>query len=354
MKALGIWLLLAWTGWCSLTHGEGIPGTVEWSDGRKSEGVLSLTPGKDIRLFEDKSQASLRLADIRTITLIPEKEEMREGFYFPEPGKAAQEKTGEIYPTRGLRAKIILLDGRVLEGHLYTTMLYVEKADDTTEKIPLLAKQTGKVGQKLADISYPALITLQSANQTSSLRLDLSKSGLKNIESLVVVSKPDLTILDARRDGQKTMSWSIPFGDPSRILFAAVCSDGIHVSWPDASNAEATQAVEASLSTMRDFYDVKKLVGCFFDAGKGDVYSLVLLSRTEKTHSFEKGKEPWTLVILRWKYDPEEKKTTLLNRVPITSGRTEATAQPPSVFKESALFSALSPVSANSPKEVSP
>ncbi|MDD5262816.1 MAG: hypothetical protein PHD76_13300 [Methylacidiphilales bacterium] len=332
-------------------HADGIPGKVEWSDGRKITGPISLTPGKDIRLFEGTAQVSLRLADIRLIEMIPEKEEMREGFAFIEPGQARTEKTGEVYPVRYLHAKIALRDGKVLEGHLYTTVLYVETGD-TAEKVVLLAKQTGKEGQKIEDVPYPASIRFDSASSAASSQMDLAQAGLAGVSRIVVVSKPDLTLLDAVASGGGAMSWTIPFGEPSRILFAVESPDGIHVAWPvslEAASAEASRAVEASLVAMRDFYDVKKLIGCFYEADKEDVYALVMLSRAAQTHSFEKGKEPWTLAVLRWKYDADEKKTTLLNRMAISTGRSAGDVKPPVVFKDEKLLFLITPAKERTP-----
>ncbi len=332
-------------------HADGIPGKIEWSDGRKITGPISLTPGKDIRLFEATGQISLRLADIHLIEMIPEKEEVREGFAFIEPGQARTEKTGEVYPVRYLRAKIALRDGKVLEGHLYTTVLYVETGD-TAEKVVLLAKQTGKEGQKIEDVPYPTSIRFDGASSSASSQIDLTRAGLAGVSRIVVISKPDLTLLDAPASGGGTMSWTVPFGETERILFAVESPDGIHVAWPvslEAASTEASRAVEASLVAMRDFYDVKKLMGCFYEADKEDVYALVMLSRSAQTHSFEKGKEPWTLAVLRWKYDADEKKTTLLNRAAISTGRSAGDVKPPAVFKDEKLLSMITPAKERAP-----
>jgi hypothetical protein len=320
-----------------------VPGSVEWSDGRKVDGDLSLTPGKDIRLFEVKTQASIRLEDVKEIAMTPEKEEMREGYYFTEAGQAAQTKTGEIYPVRYFKAKITLKDGKVLEGHLYTTVLYLEGAEKT-EKVVLLAKQTGQLNQKIESIVYPKSIRLNvSGTTTATCRIDLTTDKLTGIRSITVISLPDLALLDAAPEAKDKPAWSIPFGDPKRVIFAVEAADGIHVAWPAANDPEAARAVEASLasSDMRDFYDKRTLLGCAGDSESGDVFSLVLMERDTNTHSFAKDKIPWTIAVLRWKYIPEEKKTTLLNRVMIATGRNEGSSKPPVVFKSADLLSRI-------------
>jgi len=269
-----------------------------------------------------------------------EKEEMREGFYFPNAGQATQAKTGEVYPTREIRTEITLADGKVLVGHLFTTTVYVE-TDDTTEKVVLMAKQTGTDGQKLADLTYPTLIHFDSAAPSAgSSQIDLTQAGLPGLQapSLVVVAKPDLGLPPPQQVEGKPI-WTVPLGDPTKLLFAVQAADGVHVAWPSQEADPAIQqAVTASLATMQDFYDTRTLLGCFAEADSGDVYSLVMMKRLATTYSFSADKIPWSLVILRWKYDPDEKKTTLLNRVPLATGRAEGNSPLPSVFKNEALL----------------
>ncbi len=48
------------------------------------------------------------------------------------------------------------------------------------------------------------------------------------------------------------------------------------------------------------------------------------------------------MAILRWKYNADEKKTSLLSRVNLVTGRIEGNSQPPAVFKEEALLKDVS------------
>src|SRR5271156_1681793 len=162
----------------------GRAGSVEWSDGRKQAGAISLTPGKDLRLFTSTEPVSLSLDEVKEIRFKPEKEEMREGFYFPTPGQATQAKTGEVYPVRYLQTEITLADGKVVEGHLMTTTFYVEN-DDATEKVVVMAKQTGADGQKLADLAYPTLIRFDAgAPSAGSSQIDLTQAGFADVHQI--------------------------------------------------------------------------------------------------------------------------------------------------------------------------
>ncbi len=325
---------------------DGRPGSVEWSNGRKLAGAISLSPGKDLRLFTQGSQASLKLDEVREIRFRPEKEEMQEGFYFPDAGQATQVKTGEIYPVRQLQTKITLSDGKVLEGHLFTTTLYVE-TDNGTEKIVLMAKQTGANGQKMADLFYPTEIRFDAGASSGASQIDLTHSGFSDAKQIVVVARPDLGLLPASQVEGKQV-WTVPMGDPTRILFSVQTADGLHVAWPDAPAApDIQQAITASLKVMQDFYDTRTLLACFADAD--DVSSLVMMKRTGITNGFSADRQPWSLVILRWKYDSTGKKATLLNRAALATGRSDSNSPLPEVFKKEALLMDISTLNPPAP-----
>lgn len=318
-------------------------GTVEWSDGKKASGALSLSPGKDFRLFTSDTQVSVRIEDLKEIRFTPEKEEIREGFIFPEPGKAAKEKTGDVYPVRYFKTQLTLINGKVLEGHLFTTVLYLE-GEDNTQKVVLLAKLTGKNGEKVEDIIYPSVISFDPVPaSTAACLIDLSDSTLPEIQKIVSFTLPDLTLLHIDPVPDKKNTWRVPFGDASRILYTLACKDGYHAAWPSHTNPEIQKAVQDALNVMEDFYDVHEIVACYTDEDNGDVFSLTMLKRMGKTHSFSTDKKPWSLVVLRWKYDPDEKKATLLNRAQIDIGRVEGEQTFPKIFLDADLLKQIHP-----------
>jgi hypothetical protein len=333
--------------WCGVARADGRAGAVEWSDGHKLAGAISLTPGKDLRLFTSTSQVSLSLDEVKEIRFTPEKEEMWEGFYFPNAGQATQVKTGEVYPIRYLQAHVTLADGQVVEGHLFTTTFYVE-TDDATEKVVVMAKQTGANGQKLDDLVYPTAIRFDAGGASAgSAQIDLTQAGFADMHPPVIMVQPDLAPPPMEQAPGKPI-WTVPVTDPQKIIFAVEASDGIHVAWSDAeADPSMKQAVETGLKVMRDFYDTRTLLGCFGDADADDVYSLVMMKRLGKTVNGngtpgDPNIIPWSLVILRWKYDPEQKKATLLNRVLLAMGRQGGNSAPPVVFKQAELLRDIS------------
>ena len=346
---------------------DGIPGSVKWSDGRTLAGAISLASGKELRLFTDSTQVSLPLTEIKEIQFKPEKEEMFEGFYFPNAGQATQAKTGEIYPVRYLKTEITLANGKIVTGHLFTTTFYVE-TDDATEKVVVMAKQTGANGQKLTDVIYPTLIHFDGgASSAGFAQIDLTQSGITPLQPPVILVRPDLSVPPTDQTEGKPI-WTVPAANPQQLLFAVEANDGVHVSWPGGDGgrrgvgntpAGATelppadvdpairQAVDAGLATMHEFFDTRASLGSFADGDTGDVYSLVLLKRAGKTvdgngDSLKAGQAPWSLVMLRWKYDADQKKVTLLNRALLKIGGMKGNLQPPQVFKEPGLLKDIS------------
>jgi hypothetical protein len=332
---------------CAPARADGRTGTVEWSDGHKQTGTLSLTPGKDLRLFTATQSVSLSLEQVKEIVFKTEKEEMWEGFYFPNAGQATQVKTGEVYPIRYLKTQITLADGKVIEGHLFTTTIYVE-TDDATDKVVLMAKQTGTNGQKLADLRYPTAIRFDVSGSASEASIiDLTQSGLVGTKPPVIVEKPDLTFPSAEQADGKPV-WTVDGLNPGQILFSVEAADGIHVAWP-ATEADPgrLQAVDTAVKVMRDFYDTRASLGSFADPDAGDIYSLVMMKRIGKSVNADgtpadPNATPWSLVLLRWKYDPDEKKATLLNRVLLVQGRQQGNSPLPAVFKQPELLQAIS------------
>jgi hypothetical protein len=333
-------LALAW-----LPRAEARPGTVTWSDGKKLTGDLTLTPGKQLKIFAGGAPVELPLEETRQLRFSPEKETMQDGFYFPNAGQATQAKTGDVYPLRYIHTQIVLPDGRTLEGHLFTTVLYVQNADGT-QKVVLEAKQTGADGQKLADLPYPVAIDFSDSAAGAS-RLDLSHETIPGAQTPVVIVEPQLAPVSLQ-PGSGPQNWTLPSPDPQKLLVSVQGSDGLHVGWPALDADPAIVAtVQTGLKTLQDFYDTRTLLGT--QASDDDVYSLVMMQRRGKTYSFATGKIPWSLVVLHWKYDADANKVSLVNRASLAMGRATDAGSPPPVLKTPALMNDILPPIPNAP-----
>jgi hypothetical protein len=347
MKTLA-WLILILAA-CPSARANDRTGVVEWSDGHKQAGAISLTAGKMLRVFVGDHQVSLSIDEVKAIHLTPEKEQMWEGFYFPNAGQATQVKTGEVYPIRYLKAEVSLGNGQVVAGHLSTTVFYVEGDDGTAQKVVVEAKQSGANGEKMADLLYPTTIRFDSgAASSGSSVIDLTQAGLKMVKPPVILTQPDLTAPAAEQTPGKPI-WTMPVDDPAKLFFSVEASDGIHVAWPDGNiDPLVDTAVDKGVHDLRDFYDTRTVLGSFLGQEASDVYSLVMLKRLAKSLNgdatpFPSDETPWSLVLLRWKYDADAKKVTLLNRAMLAIGRIDLKNPEPKIFREPALLRDIQP-----------
>ncbi len=329
-----------------LAHADGRPGAITFSDGRTQAGGLYLSPGKSLRIYtSDTKTVSLSLDQVKEMRLKVEKEEMRDGFYFPTPGQATQAKTGDHYPVRYLAADITLADGKAVSGHLLTTMLYLAN-DDGTQKVPLMAKLTGEDGQKIDDLVYPQDIRFDSsAPAAGSCTIDLTQAGFVPKAAPVIFAKPDLTLLSATQIEGK-QAWTVATDHPESVLFSVEAADGIHVSWPnDNAGPDVVKAVQDGLTNMHDFYDSRVLLGCVGE--DDDIYALVMLKRKGSMVygsglPVTNGMIPWTVVEMHFNYDATAKKVALLTRTSLAVGRVEDNSPAPVVLKQPELLRDIS------------
>ena len=315
------------------------PGTVSWSDGKKTAGDLTLTPGKQLKLFTSGQPVEIPLEECKNLRFTPEKENTEHGFYFPEAGQTAKKMTGDVYPTRYIHTAITLPDGKVIEGHLFTCVLYVQADDGTAQKAVLEAKQTGQDGQKVEDIPFITAIDFTDAAGGEST-LDLSKENIPGAQTPIVVSKPDLAPVSLQA-GASAQTWSLPAPDPAKLVLSVQAPDGFHVAWPAQEADPATvAAVQVGLKNMQDFYDTRTLLGTMID--DDEIYSLTMLSRKGAMYDTAAGVVPWSLVVLHWKFDPTNTKVNLVNRASMGMGRASNSGPPPPVLKSTSLLGDIS------------
>ena len=115
----------------------------------------------------------------------------------------------------------------------------------------------------------------------------------------------------------------------------------------ESFNPEWVAAVEDSFKVMQEFYDTRTVLGCFLEPETEDLYSLVLMQRLKKSVDgggtpLPEDKKPWDVAVLRWKYEAETKKTTLLGRVQLIMGRSDAQVGLPVVIKDPDLYRVVS------------
>jgi hypothetical protein len=328
---------------------------VYFSDGKVLTGKISLTSGQSFKLNipeggklkttdmvtgEDVQYGKVRrfgLEPVREIRFYPEKEEMARKWKFIEETKydektakadyspAAKAYSGQPYPLRYLAATVIFNSGESLEGHLYTTTVYLG-TEEKMHRLILRSKQRGEQGSTLDDLVYVNRIKLldEGMNVAPKVTVKFTDMYFGPKDAVQAVTKESLTPVPTTvTDINDTCIVESAFGEE---FYLAVRKDGKYiVGWPEDLPAvrDSGQAgqdkklfalAQDHLKRQRDFYNDKELLGVVKSKDGHEVLTLVNLRRkVAPTHFGAIGGEwdkklatvvePWRLSIWRWKYD---------------------------------------------------
>ncbi len=296
MRVMGLVIPLILLSSLELRSETNRPGQVQFSNGDTAEGMFSLTPGCELKLHMGSVLKSLPISQVQEILLGPEKESMERKWRFEEAGRTEKKYWGEPYPVREIHATITMADGTSYRGHLYTTVLYLEEAEQTT-KIVLRAKDKGTEGQTFNDLIYPVRITFTDKTMTGPGKITI-QPALSNVTELVVLTPGALLRISAPPvPGTKEFQLA---GLTMTNPFTAYKTDSaFYVEWSANTNIELSAKVRQALKDSRDFFDDKQLLG--LQRQGDDVYSLLMLSRQAHTTLDQEASQPWRLEIWRWK-----------------------------------------------------
>jgi hypothetical protein len=277
-------------------------GKIEFSDSNVLSGVISLTPGSELKIEAGPAIRVLALDRVREIRFAPEKEEMERAWRFKEAGQTAKEFFGDPYPVRSLAATVTLGDGEKITGHLYTTVLYIANGDNA-QKVILPAKQTGQEDETFQQLVYAKLISFgDSAAATATVKLKLSGLGAK--PEVIAITRGALVRLEAK-PGERPGEFEMPSPLGKEFFLAAKSGQNILIGWPKAADENITALVRGAMTNSEDFFDDRRILGAFEDATNSEIYSLVFAARKGKTTLDETRSQPWRLEIYRWKLDDD-------------------------------------------------
>jgi hypothetical protein len=340
------------------TEQEGSSGrkaAVYFSDGRVLTGEISLTPGRSFKLNipeggklktrdmvtgEDVQYGKVRnftFEPVREIRFYPEKEEMRRSWRFIETtdyneetaeadySPAAKEYSGKPYPLRYLAATVIFNSDETLQGHLYTSTVYL-KTKEKRHRVVLRSKQRGEKGISLGDLVYVSRIKLLDEGKDIAARVYVKFSDMcfGPEDAVQAVTKESLTPIPTKMtEKDDTCAVESAFGEE---FYLAVRKDGKYVvGWPEEQAKDLFKVAADHIKRQRDFYNDKKLLGVTFGKDGKEVLTLVSLRRrVAPTHFGKIGGEwdrelgtvvePWRLSIWRWKYDRRNQELILSSR----------------------------------------
>jgi len=330
------------------------PAAVYLSNGEVFTGDVSLTPGRSFKLNIPKA-GELKTSDmitgedvqygkVRTFTFQPvreiefyaEREEMTRDWRFIETTKydektgeadyspAKKEYSGQPHPVRYLAANVTFASGESLQGHLYTTTIYLKTKDKTLRWV-LRSKEQGKEGQSLEDLVYVERIRMLDQQKDVAAQVKVKFAGVKlgPKDAVQALTRESLTPVPTRVTGVDTCVVTSTLGEN---FYLAVRQDGKYVvGWPAQKDAELFALAQDHLSRTRDFYNERQLLGAVLGKDGQEVLTLLNLRRRVAPTNFgeiggewDKERkalvEPWRLSIWRWKYDRQNRELALTER----------------------------------------
>jgi hypothetical protein len=227
---------------------------------------------------------------------------MAASWRFPEPGKPFKELVGKPYPVRELSATVVLADGSIINGHLHTTVGYLEGADGTRAKVLIPSKQLGTSEQTLEQLVYPVRVVVACAEAPAvprRLLLPVSAGAIAEAAVLAGTSLVRHPVALGRGDA------ALPPGIQPPAMVAVRGRDGLTAGWPapGADDAALRARLAPALAALPDFMDDRRLLGVWQPPGDDCLLTLLLLRRTGSTTG-DPAAKPWRLEVWRWRGDP--------------------------------------------------
>lgn len=312
---------------------------IHFSDSRESTAHLQLQPRRRLRFhIAGGGIRQLDLDAVRELRFRPRRELLEQKWRFKTAGQTAKEKWGEPVPIRDLACTALLRDGATLEGHLYTTVFYLE-TEAGVEKLVVKAQQRGEAGTRLENLVYVTRIVLPAPAGTSPaggawFLAPPAGFGATDAAALLL---PGLEKLRGQRGPEKRFAFATTLGQPAVI--ALTSPREVRVGWPpDTVPEDLTRAVEDALAAAKDFFDERTLLGVYRPDDDATLFALLRLHRRGKTSLGGGRSQPWRLGIWRLKRDPESGQMMIAARGMLARGRLKAADAPPPFVLTPQLF----------------
>ncbi len=273
---------------------------VAWSDGQSADGRIRTGGDGRVRLHDGARLREWSLPELAALTCEPATQRMERAWRFIEAGKTAKEFHGEPYPVIELEARATLRDGRVVPGHLMTSVFYIESGD-TTRKLVIRHQLKGQPGQGFGDLVYPCRMEFADPAVATLPTLRVQVEALAGCQpELAWVWRSPATVAGrVTRTEPGVFSVEIDGADPVIAL-----RDGlsIAVGWPGSGDATLRARLAQGIADVKDFFDDRRLLAVASNATDVTVaYSLVLVSRAGRTTLAAAASQPWRLEVWRWR-----------------------------------------------------
>jgi hypothetical protein len=185
--------------------------------------------------------------------------------------------------------------GESLQGHLYTTTIYLKTKDKTLRWV-LRSKEQGKEGQSLDDLVYVEHIRMLDPQKDMAAQVQVKLTGVKlgPKDAVQALTRESMTPVQTKITGQDTCVVASTFGED---FYLALRQNGKYiVGWPAQKDAELFALAQDHLKRTRDFYNERQLLGATLSSNGREVLTLVNLQgaapTTSKSAGVGKGRGP--------------------------------------------------------------
>ncbi len=259
--------------------------SVEMSDGRTVAGQVALV--NDQLIIHNDAQAkkyTVRLAEMKQLESLVEKESMEKKWFFKEDGRDEKVYTGEVYPVRYFNTRVTFGDGRTLEGHIIGTTALLKLGDDAPERLFLTRQMEGKVGQKLNDLVYVKRIALkgEAAGVLGRISGTIRLPAGEKLAGVIAINCQDDTSLSAELADDGAFKFTECTGGAYDLV---VLSD--RAIYAGFSAEKAAGGARLGAGTLKEISDWSRNVRDFFDShdplyGAGNLERAYVLVRMER------------------------------------------------------------------------
>ena len=142
------------------------PGTLTLSNGQVLKGLVTLTRGRKLEVFEDAANKwhRLELAEIRRLDNEVERETEEKEWRWKESGSDVKIYTGRTYVDRKYRLRVTPAGGQAgFVGHIRGTVIYVQPPAEEPRRFFLRQDERGDFGRKPDDMIYVRSVVLETA-----------------------------------------------------------------------------------------------------------------------------------------------------------------------------------------------
>jgi hypothetical protein len=165
MKLLFTTVISMLTG-LSVTAGRWETAKVEFSDGRKCEGKLSVMGSRPLTITPTgaKYQQKILLRDIISLRQVVREQSMNRPWIYKEAGKVEKMYLEGKYPFINFTTEILLTNGKIIRGDIVSVAFKFK--GNGPRKIFMTRQLKGKVGEKMEAMVYPARISFNNRRTT--------------------------------------------------------------------------------------------------------------------------------------------------------------------------------------------